>query len=186
MNWKHGGLINHHAFFIFIKTYNPSIMKKIICLSALLFISYFLFADDEKRISNSEVKEVKVYLNGAMVTRKVKTTVEAGITKIYIDNLSAQINASNINVTGTGDLTIYSVSAQTNYLNQKKKTPEIISLEDSLDAVTYRHEQLLNAKAVYMDEQDMILANKNINGANVGVKPDDLVRVADFYRSRLS
>ena len=114
----------------------------------LLLVAFFAIgtmsiskADDEKIISNTDVKEVKIFLNGAMVSRSAKTVVDAGTTKYIFENLSASINAQSISVTGKGDFTILSVVHQLNYLNSEKKTPEIKLLEDSLDALNYKMSQ---------------------------------------------
>jgi uncharacterized protein (TIGR02231 family) len=45
---------------------------------------------------------------------------------------------------------------------------------------------MLDKKSVYTEEQNMILANKSIGGANVGVTGDNIEDVADFFRHRLT
>ncbi len=161
-------------------------MKRMFLKNMLLLLPVFTFAENEKIIRNSTVTEVKVFLSGASVTRKLSVPVEPGITKLIIEELSSRVNANSINVSGTGNLTILSVQYEVNYLNAEKKTPEIIRMEDSLEILNSRIEQLTNARTVYQEEQSMILANKTIGGANTGVKTDDLIRMADFYRNRLT
>ena len=145
-----------------------------------------LRADDVKSISNTDVKEVKVYLNGAMVSRTGKTVIDEGTSKIVFENLSSTINAQSISVSGKGDFTILSVVHQLNYLNSEKKTPEIKLLEDSLESLNYKMSQLQNRKSVLNEEQNMLLANKAVGGANTGVNFTELKNVSEFIRMRLT
>lgn len=161
-------------------------MKRLFFIWVSLHLSMIIYAGNEKFISNSDVKEVKVFLTGAEVTRKIKSTLEPGISKLVVENLSSKINPNTISVSGTGDITILSVQYEVNYLNTEKKTPEIIKLEDSLETLNNRLEQLVNTKSVYQEEQNMILSNKSVGGANVGVKTEDIIHLADFYRNRLA
>ncbi|HKR03411.1 MAG TPA: DUF4139 domain-containing protein [Bacteroidia bacterium] len=157
-------------------------------LAASLAVGIFSFtnADDVKNISSTDVKEVKVYLNGAMVSRTGKAVVEAGTTKIIFENLSSTINPQSISVSGKGDFTILSVVHQLNYLNSEKKTPEIKSFEDSLEAFNYKMSQLQNRKSVLNEEQNMLLANKSVGGANTGVNFIELKNISEYLRIRLA
>ncbi|MEO5571566.1 MAG: DUF4139 domain-containing protein [Bacteroidia bacterium] len=144
------------------------------------------YGDDIKSISNTDVKEVKVFLNGAMVSRTGKTIIDAGTTKVLFENLSSSINPQSISVSGKGDFTILSVVHQLNYLNSEKKTPEIKLLEDSLEGLNYKMGQLQNRKSVLNEEQNMMLANKSVGGANTGVNFMELKNVSEFIRTRLA
>lgn len=160
--------------------------KTIISSLPLILIAGFLHAQTEKIISQSEIKEVKVYLSGAFVERTARTTVEAGTSTLIFSGLSAGINAQSINVSGIGDLTILSVNHQLNYLNSEKKSTEIIQLEDSLEKLNGKRDNLLNFRSVLQEEQTMVLANKSVKGDNTGLNTKELESLADFYRRRLS
>jgi uncharacterized protein (TIGR02231 family) len=162
---------------------------KLKLIPALLFVCGFAFKGftaDVKSITNTDVKEVKVYLNGAMVSRTGKAALDAGTTKVLFENLSSTINPQSISVSGKGEFTILSVVHQLNYLNSEKKTPEIISLEDSLDALNYKMSQLQNRKSVLNEEQNMLLANKSVGGANTGINFTELKNVSEYFRMRLT
>ena len=159
-------------------------------LSSCTFLTIFFFsslsyADNEKTLSSSEIAGVKIFLNGAQVSRVVHTNLEPGITRLTVDNLSPYVDKNRVQVTGTGDFTIVSVEHELNYLKQQQKTPEIIQLEDSLEKLNFQLSQVRNMRSVYDDEQSMILANKSVGGQNNGVTIGNLKEVADFYRSRL-
>ena len=83
-------------------------------------------AQSEKSIQESDIKEVKVYTQGALITRHVKTNINSGLTKLTIELLSPYINSASINVNGTGEAIILSVVSEINYLNEQRKTPDKI------------------------------------------------------------
>src|ERR1035437_1347035 len=155
-------------------------------LAILLSATISSYADNDKKITSSEIKEVKIYTSGAVVTRKAKTTVEAGTTALEFDNLSSGIDKQSVSVTGTGDVTILSVQYNLNFLTEQEKPLEIRVLEDSLSQFKHDVSKLTNLQAVYKDELEMIKANKSIGNPKEGVTVDNLTEVANFYRKRLT
>src|SRR5258706_14295429 len=81
---------------------------------------------------------------------------------------------------------ILSVVHRLNYLDPEKKNPEIKKLESILDSLNRNLDDLLDVKSVYTEEQNLILANKSIGGRNTGGTFDNLEKMADFFRKRLS
>lgn len=159
-------------------------MKK--CLIVFFLFYSFAQAADQPKVIPSDIKEVEAFLSGAIVKRDAKATVDAGVTELVFDRLPGTINQNNIGVTGTGDATILSVVHRLNYLDPEKKNPEIKKLESILDSLNKNLDDLIDTKSVYTEEQNMILANKSIGGANTGVTFDNLEEMADFFRKRLT
>ena len=158
-------------------------MKNLILILSQLFVQ--ASAQDIKTISNTEVKEVKVFQNGAQINRTLKSQVDAGMTQLNIEGLSANIDKNSISVAGTGEVVLLSVTHQLNYLNSEKKTSEQVRLEDSLEFVQADQEKLNNLESVYNEEQSLLQANKSVGGANTGLTMENLQKVADFFRSRM-
>lgn len=158
-------------------------MKKLL-IALLLLTTGSVFADDVRVPVGSDVKNVKVFLNGAEVERSVKATVDAGSSIIAIEGLSSQIDQSSILVTGTGDAMIMGVNFSLDYLRDKKKSPELQRLQDSLETLQKILEVATMNESVFNDELGLINANKNTSGSNVGVNAENLKKVADFYRAR--
>ena len=120
-------------------------MKNTFRLLVTLFaITFSAKAQEPIWISDSEVKEVKIYQSGAMVSRTAKATLSPGLQEIVLDGLSPYINPQSINLKGTGDATIIAVSFQQNYLTEQKKSKEVINLEDDLDSLNNRLQQIKN------------------------------------------
>jgi len=159
-------------------------MRTILLISCLFYLQ--VSAQSEKTISASEIKEVKIYQVGAQVSRHLKTSIEAGITELKLDGLSANIDKNSISVSGNGDVIILSVVHEMNYLNNVKKTTEQRKLEDSLETLQYSLEKISNTEATYKEEQELLRLNKSTGGANVGVSMENLQKVAEFFRNRMN
>ncbi|MBL7749651.1 MAG: mucoidy inhibitor MuiA family protein, partial [Chitinophagaceae bacterium] len=153
---------------------------------ATLLLPCLVKAQDPVWVGNSEIKEVKIYQNGAMVSRTAKATLNPGIQEVVFDALSPYINPQSINLKGTGDATILSVSFQQNYLAEKKKPKEVMNLETELDSLTIRLQQIKNRMFVLTETQSLLQANKAIGGANSGVLSDELEPMADYFMKKLS
>ncbi|MBL0098338.1 MAG: DUF4139 domain-containing protein [Bacteroidetes bacterium] len=140
---------------------------------ATLLLPCLAKAQDPVWVGNSEIKEVKIFQNGAMVTRTAKATLNPGLQEVVLDGLSPYINPQSISLKGTGDATILAVSFQQNYLVEKKKSKEITSLEQDLDSLSLRLQQVKNKIVVLSETQALLQANKSIGGANNGVLVDE-------------
>jgi hypothetical protein len=155
-------------------------------LLAAFLLPLFTAAQDPVWVSNSEIKDVKIYQNGAMVSRSAKATLNPGLQEVVFDGLSPYVNPQSIILKGTGDATILSVTFQTNYLKEKKKSKEIQRLESDLDSLNIRLQQVKNTIAVNNETQSMLIANKSIGGANTGVLADELEPMAEFFMKKMA
>lgn len=144
-----------------------------------------LSAEQVRSITDSEVKSVKVFLNGAQVNREVRTNLDAGTTLLQIENLSQFIDKGSISVSGTGEAVIAGVSFRMEYLSEERKSPEVRLLEDSARYLQLELDKLTGLEQVYTDETALLNANKSVGGSNIGVDVDNLREVADFFRQRM-
>jgi uncharacterized protein (TIGR02231 family) len=152
---------------------------------ATLLLPCLVKAQDPVWVGNSEINEVKIFQNGAMVTRTAKATLNPGLQEVVLDGLSPYINPQSISLKGTGDATILAVSFQQNYLVEKKKSKEITSLEQDLDSLSLRLQQVKNKIVVLSETQALLQANKSIGGANNGVLVDELEPVVDYFIKKM-
>lgn len=151
-----------------------------------LTFSFYAQAQEPVWVSNSDLKEVKIYQSGAMVSRMAKIALNPGLQEVVLDGLSPYINPQSIMMKGTGDATILSVSFQQNYLLEQKKSKEVSSLEDLLDSLNLRIQQVKNKMQVLTEAQNLLLANKSIGGANNGVIADELEPVLDYFLKKMN
>ena len=149
-----------------------------------MFISLNIFADNEAELK-STIKEVNVFITGAQVIRKSNINVRKGTHSYVLKGLSPNLITSTIQVSGAGDFTIIGVDFRDNYLAELPLTPEIIMIRDSIKIYRKWIENKNQMLDVYASEKKLILTNSEIKGNNSSLNPDDLVKLADFYRVRL-
>jgi uncharacterized protein (TIGR02231 family) len=155
-------------------------------LSLFLFLNVLQVSSEELQKSvTSRAAEVKVYLSGAQVTRTASLTIEPGVTVFVLEGLSQHIQPATIQVNGRGNFMIMDVSHQINYLRVRQKSREVLILEDSLKILQEQLEFERGMLWVSKEEESLLLANKNLGGAQTGVRSADLKDAADLFRNRL-
>ena len=153
-------------------------------LIILMFLALNIYADNETTVK-SNIKEVNVYLTGAQVVRKSSLSIKKGINIYVLKELSPSLLPSTIQVSGKGSFTIIGVDYRDNYLNELPVTPDVKKMLDSIKTYRMWVEDKNQMLDVYTAEKNLILQNNNIKGNNNNLNPDDLVKLADVYRSRL-
>jgi uncharacterized protein (TIGR02231 family) len=160
-----------------------SIMKALILLLNLLAVQ--CFAQFNQPVS-SKITDVTVFLNRAQVTRLVKTQVKAGKTNLVVSGLTSMLDPQSIQVEGKGNCIMLGTSHQQNYLSELNMPKGLKSLKDSIELLQ-KHIQLEQSqKEILNKEEQMLMSNQKIGGANQNLTVVELKAMADFYRSRLS
>jgi uncharacterized protein (TIGR02231 family) len=160
-------------------------MKKTGLFIVVMFCSVVGFAQDEKAV-DSKITNVTVFLNKAQVSRVVKTQLEAGKTSLIVKGLTSQLDQESIQVSGKGNFIILGIAHQQNYLNEFNIPKALRVIKDSIE---YLQRQLLfenSQKEILNKEEQMLLANQKIGGANQNLSVVELKSMADFYRTRLT
>jgi uncharacterized protein (TIGR02231 family) len=158
-------------------------IKSIALLTVLLIRP--LIASNEVNIKTNPVS-VKVFLPGAELQHTAKIKVDKGITDLVIGGLASNIDRNSINVTAKGEVLIVSVLQRFDYLKPAEENSQIISLEDSLEALNRKLSLKQNENEILKLEIDLILANKQIGGGNKGVNITELNKMADYLRKRIA
>ncbi|MFD1142925.1 mucoidy inhibitor MuiA family protein [Larkinella insperata] len=160
-------------------------MKTIhIFIAACLSFSATLAQDDELRV-NSTIQHVTVFLNRAQINAQARTTIGPGVTRLIIDNASAQTDPQSIQVSGKGDATIQGIQFRTNFLTKIPKPVSLQRLEDSLRLARETFDALNLQKDVLENEKKMVLANQKV-GSEKGTSVKEVSDMADFFRQRLT
>lgn len=136
--------------------------------------------------TQSKIKEVMVYTNGAMVKRTANVNTKSGVTEVKIPLLTPMLeqNSVQVGVKG-GNVTLSSISYDVEVPGQKQigKEVETLSkrasvLRDSID--------ILQSKSEVLDrERDLVLKSNNIGGDN-GFTAPTLQGVAAYVRNDLN
>lgn len=161
--------------------------KKVLFLVVVLISGslWSLSAQERQKSVNSSATEVKVFLNGAQVTRSAGISIDPGVTILALGGLSQHINPATIQVNGKGNFIILDVNHQVNYLKVQEKSREVIKLEDSLKILQDLTEYERGMLWVSKEEEALLLANKSLGGSQTGVRSTELKDAADLFRNRL-
>ena len=156
----------------------------IIALAIALCYPQLSSAEGNLTPTSSTIKNVKVYLQGAFITRNIKSSLPAGNSIVEVKGLSGGINAQSISVKGSGDFTILSVNKQINFIDQNPKTAEVIRLEEQLEKLQIERSSGQNKIASLNEEQSVIQANKKITGNNTALSLQALQSISTYVRTR--
>jgi len=159
-------------------------MKNLMVLPVLLLISAITFGQNEKP-TDSKITEVTVFLNRAQVTREVKTRLEEGKSNLILKGLTSQLDPQSIQVSGKGSFIILGISHQQNYLNELNMPKSLKTLTDSIEILQKQVLLEQTQKEILTKEEQMLLSNQKVGGANQNLTVAELRAMADFYRSRL-
>lgn len=167
------------------KNMNTQYAGKIITGLAFLAFSLAVSAQTDRSVE-SKISNVTVFLSKAQVTREVKTRLDPGKTNLIITGLTSQLDPQSIQVSGKGSFIILGTSHRQNYLNELNMPRTFKQLKDSLE---YYQKQIAfeqSQKEILTKEEQMLISNQKIGGANQNLTVAELKAMADFYRSRLS
>lgn len=159
-------------------------MRQIFTLTMLLLCLYST-AQTKKNI-DSKIEKVTVFLEGAQTQRSAKVSLTPGKSELVFTNISPSIDKQSIQVKADGNVTVLSVIHQQNFLKEQQKQDEIKELETQKEAQVEKISLQANIMNVYKQEENMLLKNQQIGGANSGLKATDLKDAADFQRNRLT
>ena len=159
-------------------------MKLQVLTIGLLF-SCMAVAQVKEKVVQSSIESVTVFINRAQINREAKITLNPGNNLIKFEGLAQNLDGSSIQLGGDKNFTIVSVNHSRNYMKNSAVSPRIKVIKDSLDDVNFKLELRNRFISVYQEEKSLLLANKSVGGSQSGVDVEDLIEVADLYRSRL-
>lgn len=158
-------------------------MKRIYLIFLATFSITYSYAQSPRSF-NSQLESVTVYSLGAELNHKAKVSLPVGTSEIILNNMANTIDESSIQVSVPSSVTILSTSFSRDFLKNENKSPAYIKVEDSLQIVKRELNKVQNKRIV--EENLLILLDKNqaIGGVNTGVNVAELIKVADYYKSK--
>lgn len=159
-------------------------MKYFLLLIVFVSLAYSSFAVE--KVIPSKITGVTVFLQGAQINRSASANLKKGRSEIVFSKLSNSIDINSIQLGGKGQFTILSVYHRINYIEIIENDKNIARMIDSVKILDKKMYYLGKMKIVYTEEMNMLLANKQIGGSQVGVDIEALKKMSDFYRSRLT
>jgi uncharacterized protein (TIGR02231 family) len=160
-------------------------MKKL-QITFILFSTFFSIVSKGADISvKPQTKEVLVYLQNAQINAVAEVNLVPGMYNIVLQDLSQFLDENSVQIKGDADFTILSVVTKKNYLGDERKDPKLKALEDSTEVMNTKLYAVKNQIDALNEELVMIVANKSIQGDNIGVSTLELEKMANFYRVRV-
>ncbi len=133
----------------------------------------------------SRPTEVKVFLQGAQVTRTASASIPAGASTVVFTGLAHGLDPESIQMTGKGGFTILSVNHRINHLSESPRKKEVADLQERLRKL---HKDQAYEKAmqdVWVNEEQLLNKNSSIGGQQNGLSAAQLTAVNDYVRERL-
>lgn len=161
-------------------------MKKIGFVIGILVSVLATQANTVRKEVTTAIEKVTVYTRGAEVIRKGEISLAKGIHELKIPELSQSFDQNSIQVKGIGNFTILSVNSGYDYLRNRPVPTYIKDVKDSLEWAQKEMSKVNANRALYQEEKNLILTNKMVSSEQQGVTAEELRKLADFYRQRLS
>lgn len=149
----------------------------------LLLAGFCAFAQDNPITVSSEIKAVTVFRQAAQITREAQTSVPQGNHTLLFSQLPQSMDPNSIQLEGSGDLTILSITHKRNYLTEDDKSSSMLDLEKQLEVVEKKINSLQAELEALAQEKKMILANQKIGTENYSLQ--QLQQTAEFFRTRI-
>jgi uncharacterized protein (TIGR02231 family) len=158
--------------------------KLVLSFIAALFV-FDLSAQVAAKSIDAKITDVTVFMSGAQVTHSGNISLKEGENSFKLTDLTLYLDPNSVQVEGTSAYTILSVRHEVNYLIDQSSNPTVKGIMDSIEDLQFRQKEIGAMRDVYNDEINLIRSNNNIKGQNAVLIPEDLVEMADLFRSRL-
>ena len=160
-------------------------MKKFIYLSCSILLVIKTFANNEKAIvTKASTTQVIVYKNGAELTQKALVNVKTGMQEIVINDVANNIDNNSIQINASNLVTIIGIELGTEYKNKQAASSKLLQLEDSIASLNSEIEKLEIQIKSNNELLDVLKANKDIKGVQVGLSVLELTKFLDFYKAK--
>ena len=163
-------------------------------LTSLLFFYLFIanpstFATNNEKEIKSEITEVSVFLNGAMITRSASTTIPAGYTMLLFKGVSSKISKQTIKADISHQVKVLSVEYLSKSITKgKQDSLKIKVLRDSINNILKDLRKIDYQKEVYEAEKQAIEQNNVLikGSTNAMMQVAELQKLSDLYRLRFT
>ena len=160
---------------------------KIIAAFVLVLLANPVLAQQGPEIEvKSKIESVTVFLQAAQINRTADVSLKKGRNVVYFRGLGTGINPQSIQASAPQAFLINSVIHEINYLDREVESPKVKMLQDSLEIIKKLVESNSLEIAVLENEKAMINRNQSIASKEQGLSIDELQKMVEFYRARLT
>ncbi|MCX7728332.1 MAG: mucoidy inhibitor MuiA family protein [Bacteroidia bacterium] len=137
--------------------------------------------------TKSKIQKAEVYLAQALLSHQTPAfNLNKGHQTVIVENIATSVIPNTIQISGKGNFVILSSQFQLNYIPSKSVSKKIQQLEDTLEYLQSKKNNLDIQLKTFEDEENLLIVNKSIGGQNTGVSVTELEKMANFYRTRLN
>lgn len=159
-------------------------MKKLLFLISL-FAPVFTQAAEKNTITETiDIKNVTVYLKGAQISGSREIKIPAGQSTLLITDLPSDIDSKSIRVNAEGNISVFSVNLNKDYLKEKDNTDKSVAeRRKTLENLIRKGEtdiQILNKRLEFLSK------NQNVSGNQTGVQLDKLKAVDEYFNTEIT
>lgn len=159
-------------------------MKTITYALVMMLATFAAVAQKDKNVE-SKISHVTVFLNKAQVTREVNARIPEGETNLVLSGLTSQLDPNSIQISAKGNFTLLGFNHRQNYLKDLATPARVEILQDSADALQDKITIENMEKQILDKEEQMLISNQKIGGANQNLPVNELKSMAEFFRARL-
>ena len=153
----------------------------------LLFLIFPLISQSQEittQTIKSNIDAVKLYLTAGEVIHNQEIKLVSGRNKLIFSGISTYANPQSIQFTGSGNFRLVSVSTEMDFLAAEEFNPRISVLNDSLELLKDKKQEIEDELAAYNVEQSVLNTNKNISGKDASLTVAQIRDAATFFRER--
>ena len=160
-------------------------MKNVITIATILCIFHIASASTiQEEIIDATIQEVKLYVNGAHITRTGSIEVDEGKSTLILKELSPYVDPNSLKVTGDKDFTVLSVNYQLNHLAKSDEDTVVSLLQFKLKGIERSIDYKLAEIEVIVEIIDVLNSNKSIRSESSGVELEQLKKTIEYYASQ--
>ncbi|MCP4457719.1 MAG: mucoidy inhibitor MuiA family protein [Cytophagales bacterium] len=133
---------------------------------------------------SSQIETVTVYQTRAEINRSASTQLAVGEHELVFNGVSTNVDQNNIQVKGTGDLTILGISFRKNYLNEKELPADLQKVKDEIKDTEKQLKKAQNVISSLQIQRKLLDANMSIGGTQSNLSMQELKDMAEYYQSK--
>jgi uncharacterized protein (TIGR02231 family) len=136
-------------------------------------------------INQTEIKEVKVFFQGAEILRKFRSTVPLGKTELRISNISSTIDPGSIVVSADLSVKIISLYEESDFENKLKRDGKLNVIKDSIEDIQEKlsHKEL-QYEALEAEKKTLLENSVRINGGNQALSVNEIDQTSIYIRKK--
>jgi uncharacterized protein (TIGR02231 family) len=136
-------------------------------------------------IENSEIKEVKVFFQGAEITREFTAPVPKGRIELRIKNLSSALDPKSIIISSNSSVKVISLHSELNYENKFTNDKKLDNLKDSINNVLVSIKYKTLQYESLEEEKKTLQLNSIRVGNSEGLSVVDMDKSLSYMRKKM-